>query len=150
MKLFGRTGGYYLFWTGFVYFWVGMYLAFTHAAQPEIATLGFVLALSVPLWCPPVARYFNMEPLMFDLFKKNKMPANVVPFPAPAPKLVEPPEPPAPKEKDPSIHYTIGHTSDNRVAFKLGYATLFMNYEGVQSLIDQLELYQSQLHREQE
>jgi len=148
MKLFGRSGGYYLFWTGFVYFWVGMYLAFTHAAQPEIATLGFVLALSVPLWCPPVARYFNMEPVMFDLFKKNKMPKNVVPFPAP--KAVEPVEPPAPKEKDPSIHYTIGHTSDNRVAFKLGYATLFMNYEGVQSLIDQLELYQSQLHQEQE
>jgi len=148
MKLFGRSSGYYLFWTGFVYFWVGMYLAFTHAAQPEIATLGFVLALSVPLWCPPVARYFNMEPTLFDLFKKNKMPANVVPFPTP--KVVEPVEPLAPKEKDPSIHYTIGHTSDNRVAFKLGYATLFMNYEGVQSLIDQLELYQSQLHQEQE
>ena len=148
MKLFGRSSGYYLFWTCFVYFWVGMYLAFTHYARPEFATLGFVLALSVPLWCPPVARYFNMEPLMFDLFKKNKMPKNVVPFPAP--KAVEPVEPPAPKEKDPSIHYTIGHTSDNRVAFKLGYATLFMNYEGVQSLIDQLELYQSQLHQEQE
>jgi hypothetical protein len=148
MKLFGRTSGYYLFWTGFVYFWIGMYLAFTHAAPGEYATMAFVLALSVPLWCPPVARYFNMEPVMFDLFKKNKMPANVVPFPAP--KAVEPVEPPAPREKDPSIHYTIGHTSDNRVAFKLGYATLFMNYEGVQSLIDQLELYQSQLHQEQE
>jgi hypothetical protein len=149
MKLFGRTSGYYLFWTGFVYFWVGIYLAFTHAARPEFATLGFVLALSVPLWCPPVARYFNIEPLMFDMFKKNKMPKNVVPFPAP--KSVAPtPQAEPPKEKDPSIHYTIGHTSDNRVAFKLGYATLFMNYEGVQSLIDQLELYQSQLHREQE
>jgi len=148
MKLFGRTSGYYLFWTGFVYFWVGMYLAFTHAAQPEISTLGFVLALSVPLWCPPVARYFNMEPLMFNLFKKNKMPKNVVPFPAP--KAVEPVEPPAPKEKEPAIHYTIGHTDDNRVAFRLGYSTLMMNYYGVQTLIDQLEMYQSQLHREQE
>ena len=87
---------------------------------------------------------------MFDWMKKNKTPDNVVPFPAPAPKLVELPEPPAPKEKDPSIHYTIGHTSDNRVAFKLGYATLFMNYQGVQALIDQLEMYQSQLHQEQE
>jgi hypothetical protein len=145
MKLFGRSSGYYLFWTGFVYFWVSMYFAFTHYALPEIATLGFVLALSVPLWCPPVARYFNMEPLMFDLFKRNKMPENVVPFPVPAPRLVEPP---APKEKDPSIHYTIGHTSDNRVAFRLGYSTLMMNYAGVQALIDQLEFFQSQLHQD--
>ena len=125
-----------------------MYLAFTHAAPAEYATLGFVLALSVPLWCPPVARYFNMEPLMFDLFKKNKMPKNVLPFPAP--KAVAPVEPPAPKEKDPAIHYTIGHTDDNRVAFRLGYSTLMMNYQGVQTLIDQLELYQEQLHKEEE
>jgi hypothetical protein len=146
MKLFGRTSGYYLFWTGFVYFWVGMYLAFTHAAQPEIATLGFVLALSVPLWCPPVARYFNMEPIMFDLFKRNKMPKNVVPFPAP--KAVAPVEPPAPKEKDPTTYYSIGHTDDNRVTLRMGYTTLTMNSQGVQNLIDQLELYQQQLYKE--
>ena len=146
MKLFGRTSGYYLFWTGFIYFWAGMYLAFTHTASPEYATLGFVLALSVPLWCPPVARHFNMEPLMFDLFRKNKMPKNVVPFPAP--KAVAPVEPPAPKEKDPAIHYTLGHTDDNRVALRMGYSTLMMNYQGVQTLIDQLEFYQEQLYKE--
>lgn len=146
MISFGRTSGYYLFWTGFVYFWVGMYLAFTHYALPELATLGFVLALSVPLWCPPVARHFNMEPLMFDLFKKNKMPKNVVPFPTPAPRLVEPPEVP---EKDPTTYYSIGHTDDNRVTLRMGYTTLTMNYVGVQNLIDQLELYQKQLHEEQ-
>ena len=147
MKIFGRTSGYYLFWTGFVYFWAGMYLAFTHHAFSEIATLGFVLALSVPLWCPPVARYFNMEPLMFNLFKKNKMPKNVVPFPAP--KEVAPVEPPAPKEKDPTTYYSIGHTDDNRVSFRMGYSTLTMNSQGVQNLIDQLELYQSQLREEE-
>jgi hypothetical protein len=147
MKLFGRSGGYYLFWTGFVYFWVGMYLAFTHYARPEFATLGFVLVLSVPLLVPPVARYFNMEPLMFDLFRKNKMPANVVPFPAP--RAVEPVEPPAPKEKDPTTYYSIGHTDDNRVTLRMGYTTLTMNYHGVQNLIDQLELYQSQLKQEE-
>jgi hypothetical protein len=147
MKLFGRSSGYYLFWTGFVYFWAGMYLAFTHAAQPELATLGFVLVLSVPLWCPPVARYFNMEPVMFDLFKKNKMPGNVVPFPAP--KAVAPVEPTAPKEKDPTTYYSIGHTDDNRVTLRMGYTTLTMNYHGVQNLIDQLELYQQQLHKEE-
>ena len=146
MKLFGRTSGYYLFWAGFVYFWVGIYLAVTHAASPEFATLGFILSLSVPLWCPPVARYFNMEPLMFDLFRKNKMPKNVVPFPAP--KAVAPVAPPAPKEKDPTTYYEIGHTTDNRVSLKMGYATLTMNSQGVQNLIDQLELYQQQLHKE--
>ena len=148
MKLFGRTSGYYLFWTGFIYFWAGMYLAFTHTASPEYATLGFVLALSVPLWCPPVARHFNMEPLMFDLFRKNKMPKNVVPFPAP--KAVAPVEPPAPKEKDPAVHYTLGHTDDNRVALRMGYSTLMMNYQGVQTLIDQLEFYQQQLYKEED
>jgi hypothetical protein len=142
MKLFGRSGGYYLFWTGFVYFWVGMYLAFTHSGLTEFATLGFVLALSVPLCCPPVARYFNMEPVMFDFFKKREY-SNVVPFPEP--KTVPYIEPPAPEEKDPTIHYTIGHTSDNRIAFKMGYSTLTMNRIGVQQLIDQLELYKNQL-----
>jgi hypothetical protein len=88
------------------------------------------------------------ENTMFDWMKKNKMPKNVVPFPAP--KAVEPVEPPTPKEKDPAVHYTIGHTDDNRVAFRLGYSTLMMNYYGVQTLIDQLELYQSQLHKEEE
>jgi hypothetical protein len=147
MKLFGRTSGYYLFWTGFIYFWAGMYLAFTHTANPEYATLGFVLALSVPLWCPPVARYFNMEPLMFNLFKKNKMPENVIPFPAP--KVVEPVEPPPTPKKETSIYYAIGHTDDNRVSFRMGYSTLTMNSQGVQNLIDQLELYQSQLRKEE-
>jgi len=146
MKLFGRSSGYYLFWTGFVYFWVGIFLAVTHAARPEFATLGFVLALSVPLWCPPVARHFNMEPLMFDMFKKNKMPKNVVPFPAPAPKLVEPPEP---KKPEPKTYYTFGLTDNNRISFTMGYTTLTMNSAGVQQLIDQLEFFKDQLRDEE-
>ena len=84
---------------------------------------------------------------MFDWFKKREY-SNVVKFPELKP--VEPIDPPAPKEKDPAIHYTIGHTDDNRVAFRLGYSTLMMNYQGVQTLIDQLELYKNQLHQEEE
>ena len=83
---------------------------------------------------------------MFNLFKKNKMPENVVPFPTPAPRLVESPKIP---EKDPTTYYSIGHTDDNRVTLRMGYTTLTMNYVGVQNLIDQLELYQKQLHEEQ-
>jgi len=150
MKLFGRSGGHWLFWSGVFYISLVILVALSPYGQYTWYTqIVWLLLISLPLVCNPLARWLNMkENTMFDWMKKNKMPKNVVPFPAP--KAVEPVEPPAPKEKDPSIHYTIGHTSDNRVAFKLGYATLFMNYEGVQSLIDQLELYQSQLHQEQE
>ena len=150
MKLFGRSSGYYLFWTGFVYFWVGIYLAFTHAARPEFATLGFVLALSVPLWCPPVARYFNMEPLMFDLFKRNKMPKNVVPFPAP--KAVEPmpqAEPPKEKEKPAHTYYRLGLTDNNRVSLAMGYSEITMNAAGIDSMISLLETYRDLLREEE-
>jgi len=152
MKLFGRSGGYYLFWCSFIYLVVGLTCAvYYKAVQPEYVQIVWLLAMATPLLVPPVARYFNMEPVMFDLFKKNKMPKNVVPFPGSTkPHLPKELPEPAPKEKDPSIHYTIGHTDDNRVAFRIGYSTLMMNYEGVQTLIDQLEMYQSQLHQEQE
>jgi hypothetical protein len=147
MKLFGRTSGYYLFWTGFVYFWAGMYFAFTHAAPVEYATLGFMLTLSVPLLFPPVARYFNMEPMMFDFFKKRDY-SNVVKFPVPT-VVPDTPyiEPPSPKP-EPKTYYTFGLTNDNRVSFTMGYTTLTMNEVGIQQLIDQLEFFQSQLREE--
>ena len=147
MKLFGRSSGYYLFWTGFVYFWIGMYLAFTHYARPELATLGFVLALSVPLWCPPVARHFNMEPLMLNMFKKK--PSNVVPFPKQEETQYGGGDgggylPPKPKE--PAVtYYTLGMTSENRLEFKIPSGAITMNYGGVTNLIEQLETFQKQL-----
>ncbi len=148
MKLFGRSSGYYLFWTGFIYFWIGMYLAFTQAARPEIATLGFVLALSVPLWCPPVARYFNMEPLMFDLFKKKKDKSNVVPFPEKKNDYI-PPEPPK-EEKPAHTFYRLGLTDNNRVSFTMGYSEITMNAAGVNSMIKLLETYRDLLAEEQD
>lgn len=151
MKLFGRTSGYYLFWTSFVYFWVGMYLAFTHVAHTEYASLGFVLALSVPLLCPPVARYFNMEPIMFNWFgKKDKTPSNVVPFPEP--KAVPPMpyvEPPKEPEKPATTYYRLGLTSNNRVSFSMGYSEITMNAAGIDNMIKQLECFRDQL-RDQE
>jgi hypothetical protein len=83
---------------------------------------------------------------MFDWFKKDKLPANVVPFPGP--KAAVPVEPQKVPERDINTYYTIGHTDDNRVSLRMGYTTMAMNYQGVQNLIDQLELYQSQLHQE--
>ena len=149
MKLFERSGGHWLFWSGFTYLSLTVLVAFSpYSDYTMLVQLVWLVMVALPLVCNPLARWLNMkENNMLDLFKKNKMPKNVVPFPAP--KVVEPVEPPAPKEKDPAIHYTIGHTDDNRVAFRLGYSTLVMNYQGVQTLIDQLELYQSQLHKEE-
>ena len=83
---------------------------------------------------------------MFDWMKKNKMPENVVPFPAPAPKLVEPPPVPKP---EPKTYYTFGLTDNNRISFTMGYTTLTMNSAGVQQLIDQLEFFKDQLRDEE-
>lgn len=152
MKLFGRTSGYYLFWTGFVYFWAGIYLAVTHIAPPDFATLGFTLALSVPLWCPPVARYFNMEPLMFNWFKKPDY-SNVVKFPE---SKVVPPmpyvEPIAPKipAKEPVTYYSLGLTDNNRISFKMGYSSITMNRAGAQAMINLLTTAMNQLTDEDE
>ena len=85
---------------------------------------------------------------MFNWFKKPEY-KNVVPL-FPELKSVPPMPYIAPpfSEKDPTTYYTIGHTDDNRVSMIMGYTTLTMNYDGVQNLIDQLELYQGQLREE--
>jgi hypothetical protein len=105
--------------------------------------VGWLFIIALPLFCNPLARWLNMkENTMFDLFKKNKMPKNVVPFPAPPPKLVEPPTEP----KKPAVtYYSLGMNSENRLEFKMGYSAISMNYGGVTNLIKQLEVYKKQL-----
>lgn len=147
MKLFGRTSGYYLFWTGFVYFWTGMYLALTHSGLTHIATIAWLFVVSIPLWCPPVARHFNMEPVMFDFFKSRKEREaeydNVVKFPAPqAVPYVEPPKEP---EKPVTTYYRLGITSNSRVSFQMGYSEITMNADGINNMIKQLELFRDQI-----
>jgi hypothetical protein len=83
-----------------------------------------------------------MEPVMFDLFKKNKMPKNVVPFPAPAPKLVEPPKEP---EKPATTYYRLGITNNGRVSFQMGYSEITMNAGGIDNMIKQLECFRDQI-----
>jgi hypothetical protein len=84
---------------------------------------------------------------MFDWFKKADY-SNVVKFPEP--KTVPHIQPPEPTEKDPTTYYSIGHTDDNRITLRMGYTTLTMNHQGVQNLIDQLEMYKNQLLKEEE
>lgn len=85
---------------------------------------------------------------MFDWFKKNKEPSNVVPFPdhrtygvddKQALPLPEEPEKPA------TVFYRLGVTDKNRVSLQMGYSEITMNKAGVQNLIDQLSLFRDQL-----
>jgi len=150
MKLFERSGGCWLFWWSAVYFIIGMIDLFVLKTDLfPLTQIAWLCIIALPLVCNPLARWLNMkENHMFDWLKgKNKMPDNIVPFPAPSPKLVEPPKAP---EKPATTYYEIGHTTDNRVSIKMGYTTMTMNSQGVQNLIDQLALYQSQLREEQE
>ena len=63
MKLFERSGGYWLFWISAIYLTLGMIDVFAHikiVPDPWLQ-VGYVLALSLPLWIPPLARYLNMK-----------------------------------------------------------------------------------------
>jgi hypothetical protein len=148
MKLFERSGGCWLFWWSAVYFIIGMADLFVLKTDLfPLTQFAWLCIIALPLVCNPLARWLNMkENTMFDWMKKNKMPDNVVPFPAPAPKLIEPPAPP---KKESKTYYTFGLTDDNRLAFTMGYTTLTMNSAGVDNLISQLEFFKDQLHEEQ-
>ena len=149
MKIFGRTGGYYLFWCSFIYLVVGLPCAlYFKEVHTEYIQMIWICVLALPLLVPPVARYFNMEPVMFDLFKKNKMPENVVPFPTP--KAVAPVEPPEEKEKPTHTYYRLGLTDNNRVSFSMGYSEITMNAGGIDSMIALLETYRDLLREEEE
>ena len=81
---------------------------------------------------------------MFDWFKSREermKDYNVIKFPSP----IVAPEP-APKSKE--EYYSIGVTSDNCISLRVGFTTLTMNEEGVRNLIEQLELFANQLHKE--
>ncbi len=60
--LFQRGGGYWLFWTSFVYFWVGMYAVFVNPfCRLELIQAVWILIVSLPLWIPSLARWLNLK-----------------------------------------------------------------------------------------
>lgn len=64
MNLFGRTGGYWMFWTGFVYFWLGIFDIIVYNAVHTVAIqLVWLLFLCMPLVIKPLARFLNMKTL---------------------------------------------------------------------------------------
>ena len=150
MKLFGRTGGYYLFWASAVYLVVGIVCGVYFKLIPtELLQVIWIAAISMPFTYPPLGRYFNLDVKwdrkMFDFLKKREY-SNVVKFPEP--KAVPYVAPPVP-EPEPKTYYTFGLTSDNRLSFQMGYTTLTMNSAGIQNLIEQLEFFKNQLHEEE-
>lgn len=84
---------------------------------------------------------------MFDWFKgKKEQDSNVVPFPElkAAPPLMPEVEEPA------TVFYRIGVTDKNRLSFQMGYSEITMTKQGVQNLIEQLQVFRDQLRSEDE
>jgi hypothetical protein len=149
MKLFARSGGHWLFWSGFLYLGITALVAFSPYRDYTMFVPGVWLFLvGLPLVCNPLARWLNMkENTMFDFFKKKD--PKLVEFPKP--KLVDPEPTPAPKKEEPAkIYYRLGLTDNNRVSFNMGYTEITMNKAGCQQMIDQLTFFQSQLYEEEE
>jgi hypothetical protein len=71
---------------------------------------------------------------MFNWFKT---PEYTVPVTSTVPYITTPE-----KEKE---FYSIGITSEDRMTFKIGHSTLTMNRQGVEHLIEQLEVFMNQL-----
>jgi len=146
MKLFARSGGHWLFWSGVLYLSITVLVAFSpYRDYTMLVELVWLVMVALPLMCNPLARWLNMkENHMFDMFKKK--PSNVVPFPK---------EPEhgggdgggyIPEPKKPTVtYYTLGMTSENRLEFKMGYSAITMNHGGVTNLIEQLETFKKQL-----
>ncbi len=82
---------------------------------------------------------------MFDFFKSKKN--NVVPFPQKegCDRCSLDNEVPPEKEKPATIFYRLGVTDKNRLAFQMGYSEITMNRQGVEHLIQQLQVFRDQL-----
>lgn len=60
MKLFGRSGGYWLFWVSMVYLVIGL-ISITYAFPfLELLPPVYIVVLSLPLWVKPLAAWLNM------------------------------------------------------------------------------------------
>jgi hypothetical protein len=61
---FKRSGGTYIFYVTFIYFWIAMYSVFVEpVARIEYIQMIWLLACSLPLWIPPLAKFLRMRTL---------------------------------------------------------------------------------------
>ena len=140
MKLFARSGGHWLFWSGFVYVSLTALVAFSpYSDYTMCVQLVWLVMVALPLVCNPLARWLNMrENHMFDMFKKK---SNVVAFPEKDVPYVEPPK----KEEPVTTYYRLGLTSNGRVSFQMGYSEITMNAGGIDNMIKQLKVFRDQV-----
>jgi len=148
--MFERSGGLWLFGWSIVYFIAGMINLFVFKTDWfPLTQLAWLCIIALPLVCNPLARWLNMkENHMFDIFKKKKLPENVVPFPAP--KAVPQATPQQEPEKPATTYYRLGITSNGRVSFQMGYSEITMNVGGVNNMIQQLEIFRDQIAQYEE
>ena len=151
MKLFERSGGHWLFWSGFLYLSLTVLVGFSpYRDYTMLVQSVWLIMVALPLLCNPLARWLNMkETHMFDWFKsreeREKEYNNVVKFPE-APKVPYVVPTPPPEEKPAKIFYRLGVTDNNRVAFSMGMSEITMTKLGCQQMIEQIEVFMNQLH----
>lgn len=64
MKLFDRSGGYWLFWWSAAYFEVGMYDIFINKfVSVELLQVIWLTVIALPLIIKPLAEWLNMKTL---------------------------------------------------------------------------------------
>lgn len=149
MKLFERHGGYWLFWVSLVYCIVAVscVIWYPNVSIP-IVQLIWIVVLSLPLYFPPFGRWLNLDiewdRKMFDWFGKKEIP-KYIPEGLGVPRRKEQVEEKKAKEPKVQTMYSIGLTDNNRVSLRMGYSEMTMNPQGVQNLIDQLELFKKQI-----
>ena len=78
-----------------------------------------------------------------DMEKIGQDMNKVIPFPEL--KAAPPPMPEVAKDMGGKTVYSLGLTDNNRVSITMGYSSVTMNSVGIQQLIDQLELFKSQI-----
>lgn len=56
------SGGHYLFFISAIYLELGLIDLFVYKFAPmDILPMFYALAISLPLWIPPLARFFNVK-----------------------------------------------------------------------------------------
>lgn len=155
MKLFERTGGYWIFYISAAYL-IGSLWSWIVGVPAIWLAPAYVACLAMPFWFPPLGRSMNLlvdwDIKMFKWFRNYGKSEgsvaedmnNVIKFPEL--KVAPPPMPEV--EQPAKIFYRFGITDNNRVAFSMGMTEITMNREGVQNMINQLEFFRDQLHEE--
>jgi hypothetical protein len=156
MKWFGRSPGYWLFWTGAIYFIISIaHLTWFKDSIPQgTITLAWLIFLSLPLFIPSLRRYLNMAPVFGSNKKETEMSKEDNETNDGA-KVLKFPEPPKLRALEPEIDtsrspYTIGINPAGNVQFVMkndyGTSIITMNDQGVVELIEDLAHYIRKTH----